>query len=88
MKSNHQYLSIILNIKAYADRDGCFDIPATLCNLFDIKIDDEIHLIIENKDGLKYNGKKRLHSRYEIRGDDISKIVKAGEIIKVTIFSE
>ena len=88
MKSNYQYLSVILNIKSYNNLDGCFDLPATLCNLFDIKIGDEIHLLIENKDGKKYNGKKRLLSRYEIRGDDISEVVKAGEIIKVTIFTK
>ena len=88
MKYNHQYLSIVLNVKARTDRDGCFILPANLCNLFNFEPDDEIHLILENKDGYKYNGKMKINSNYEICGNEIESVVKAGQIIKVTIFNK
>lgn len=88
MKSKYEYLSIVLNVKTRIDRDGCFSLPANLCNLFDLKPNDEVHLIIENKDGHKFNGKRKLNIHYEICSDDLSIIVKAGEMIKVTIFNE
>jgi hypothetical protein len=88
MQGNHQYLSIILKIKARNDKDGCFNLPANLCYLFNFKPRDEIHLILENNLGKKYNGKIKLKTNYEICGDDIKNFVKAGEIIKVTIFNK
>lgn len=75
-------VSITFEIDAQSHRDGQFTIPAKVCELLELKPEDDIVLFIETSSAT-FATIQKLSSGTEIYGPEVSRYVKAGERIRV-----
>lgn len=78
--------AIVFETKIQDETAGRFSIPTEVCNFFNLKPKDKIHLIIENKHNTQYFYKDELKSGYEIYDEKTLNLFPAGQEIRVTVF--
>lgn len=77
-------ISVTFEINAQRHTDGQFTVPKNVCDLMGLKGGDKVSLVIISPQGSDVFESK-LSSGTEIYGPDIAEIVKAGDLIQVTV---
>lgn len=79
-------LSVTFEKAAMKHHDGHFSIPTKICRLLGLDYDDRVHLIVSSPNGgVLFAGNWKMKSGYEVYGDEIARVIKAGDKIRVTV---
>ena len=80
-----EILSVTFEVDAQSWTDGRFAVPAKVCHALELRYGAPIHLIIESLEGeCLFEGDTRMRNGREIFGKGMSKIIEAGQRIRVT----
>ncbi len=77
-------IAVTFEVDAQHHKDGQFTVPKKVCDLLELKSGDEIKVAIKSSSAT-FEITKKLSSGTEIYGTDISRHVKAGDRIIVTV---